>query len=522
MKFREVIKQSFFTVTAVTLGLVAIEVLSFFALPLVSGEAAGRGPAARQNGGAGGQASIFRQIDDDALAPTVKWNIVGNALTYPHEKLMFHVMAGSTEGRLAGYTGVNSLGYRGPEFHLEDKKPAEKRILILGDSCGFGWGVEDFEKTFHFKLERALDGEAENYVLYNLSQPGYSSYQAMTLFNKWADKIKPDFVVLYMGWNDTRKAEFLTDRQAMATLAASNNLAIRWTKESNLYKVMKAIISRARAARAARAAAGASGSEFGSGQKRRSPVHETLENLDTIISKAERMGARPVVILPPFRPWGDYQIYDIHDYNAAIYERFRDRAAFPALNDMRLTNPGNHGMFLRDGYHPAEEGSVELAEELHRVITGKSSGKKPDLRKIWVFNAVQLEKATGHNVRDLSAAEWLKASRHASADDHRPGALVYGPYISLPSGSYKTTFSMRTKGADSAEVAMIKVTADNGRKVLAARSIAGADFPADGQWGKFEIRFSQSGAPLERVETTVEYKGGADVYVDYIKLEMEG
>jgi len=48
---------------------------------------------------------------------------------------------------------INSLGFRGPELDLDT--PGVLRVLLLGDSFTFGYGVE-YEQTFGNRLEQNL------------------------------------------------------------------------------------------------------------------------------------------------------------------------------------------------------------------------------------------------------------------------------------------------------------------------------------------------------------------------------
>jgi hypothetical protein len=48
---------------------------------------------------------------------------------------------------------INSLGYRGEDFAVE--KGSRLRVLVIGDSFTFGWGVEDTD-TYAFRLQQAL------------------------------------------------------------------------------------------------------------------------------------------------------------------------------------------------------------------------------------------------------------------------------------------------------------------------------------------------------------------------------
>ena len=52
---------------------------------------------------------------------------------------------------------VNSKGTRGPEF-TEEKPPNTIRIITLGDSTTFGWGLAD-DETWPAKLEEYLQKE---------------------------------------------------------------------------------------------------------------------------------------------------------------------------------------------------------------------------------------------------------------------------------------------------------------------------------------------------------------------------
>jgi lysophospholipase L1-like esterase len=90
---------------------------------------------------------------------------------------------------------ANAWGIRSEE--LGPKKPGEFRILGLGDSFAFGWGVENdqgFYKVLEAKLNR--DSENKSYQVVNAGIPGFGTYEALQLTKKLSDKIQPDFVML--------------------------------------------------------------------------------------------------------------------------------------------------------------------------------------------------------------------------------------------------------------------------------------------------------------------------------------
>lgn len=90
---------------------------------------------------------------------------------------------------------INSLGMRGGEI---SERKTKNRILLLGNSCTFGWGRSD-EETFAFRLGELLNGE---YEIINGGIPGYSSFQGRRFFEDELAELKPDIVIFMFGWND--------------------------------------------------------------------------------------------------------------------------------------------------------------------------------------------------------------------------------------------------------------------------------------------------------------------------------
>jgi len=92
---------------------------------------------------------------------------------------------------------INSHGTRGPEFTAE--KPANTiRILSLGDSRTFGWGLPD-EKTYSRQLERLLQqnvGSGKTVEVINAGVNAWSFPQMQVFFRDFGLKWSPDFVIL--------------------------------------------------------------------------------------------------------------------------------------------------------------------------------------------------------------------------------------------------------------------------------------------------------------------------------------
>lgn len=98
---------------------------------------------------------------------------------------------------------LNSLGYRGKEFPIEKNK-GTTRILTLGDSMTFGWGVGD-EVTYPALLEKFLNisGKANTEVI-NAGYVGGLSPDTYYIYLKnQGMKLKPDVIIVNIfPWND--------------------------------------------------------------------------------------------------------------------------------------------------------------------------------------------------------------------------------------------------------------------------------------------------------------------------------
>jgi lysophospholipase L1-like esterase len=92
---------------------------------------------------------------------------------------------------------VNSYGTRGPEFQ-KDKPPNTIRILSLGDSRTFGWGLSD-EETYSRLIERSLQeyvGSLKRVEVINAGVNAWSYPQITVYFRDFATDYKPDYLIL--------------------------------------------------------------------------------------------------------------------------------------------------------------------------------------------------------------------------------------------------------------------------------------------------------------------------------------
>jgi hypothetical protein len=99
---------------------------------------------------------------------------------------------------------LNSRGLRDEEIDYT-KEPNEKRILILGDSVTFGWGVSQGE-TFSDHMEPLLRAETgTKWQVINAGVNGYNTQQEATYLRIEGIKYQPDIVIVVYVGNDVDK-----------------------------------------------------------------------------------------------------------------------------------------------------------------------------------------------------------------------------------------------------------------------------------------------------------------------------
>lgn len=97
---------------------------------------------------------------------------------------------------------INSLGYRGPEFTRE-KPPGTFRILFVGDSYIFGYGLDDndvaarkLEEKLRARLASAKNGGSRKIEVINAGFHGSSPAQYELYLRKEGYDLAPDLILL--------------------------------------------------------------------------------------------------------------------------------------------------------------------------------------------------------------------------------------------------------------------------------------------------------------------------------------
>ena len=95
----------------------------------------------------------------------------------------------------------NRDGFRTREF--APKAADVGRVVTLGDSSTFGWGV-DGAYTYQRLLERRLNGGPDNVEVFNLGISGHTSRHGRAVFDHYARDLDPDLLIISFGANDAR------------------------------------------------------------------------------------------------------------------------------------------------------------------------------------------------------------------------------------------------------------------------------------------------------------------------------
>ncbi len=183
----------------------------------------------------------------------------------------------------------NGHGFRTREFSR--KRPGTFRIVTLGDSSTFGWGV-DTEHTWQSLLEKRLARDIHGVEVLNLGLSGFTTRHGLGVLRHYALELEPDLLILSFGANDGRYVL----RPADAVLGADDTAlaGLRWALlkwkavqliRSGLFSVydpFQSIVPPAGQPRASRSPS--------------VPLEQFRENLRTMIAEARKIGAAAVLM----------------------------------------------------------------------------------------------------------------------------------------------------------------------------------------------------------------------------------
>ena len=189
---------------------------------------------------------------------------------------------------------TNSDGLRTSIEVTDSKKTL--RIMTLGCSTTFGWGVADSE-TYPARLQHYLtEAGYGNVEVVNGGQPGYTSFQGDWLWDALLDDYQPDVVLVGYIVQDARKAAYSDKSQAI--LQGDN----RFLKDNFLYRSKGYLALRYGMGKVQIQAKERSSQDEGGAF--RVPPEDYVVNLRSLIEKIQNSGAKPVLFGYPLERTG--------------------------------------------------------------------------------------------------------------------------------------------------------------------------------------------------------------------------
>jgi lysophospholipase L1-like esterase len=256
----------------------------------------------------------------------------------------------------AGPLRVSSLGLRGPEWPRASA-PGTIRIVALGDSCTFGWGVPE-SGAYPEALGRALRDRGLNVEVINAGVPGYTSLQAARLLRRDLLPLRPRIVTLCFGWNELWPARGQPDvAQAVSgwRVTLGNQL-----ERLHLYRLLRRSYLALR-------------TDLGSSRTERTVPRVSAEHFGQILSELSELCRRNqialVLVTQPARAtphsgcWSPRQ----HELLRSMWQITRQVAAHERLllvDAAKALAEEPQNATFSDCVHPTESGHAKMAAEL--------------------------------------------------------------------------------------------------------------------------------------------------------------
>lgn len=259
---------------------------------------------------------------------------------------------------------TNTDGLR--STHSMEKPLNTQRVMTLGCSTTFGWGVAD-EETYPSRLEYYLHQQGFNHIeVINGGQPGYTSFQGTWLWDQVLKDYQPDVVLIGYIVQDARKAAY-SDR-SQAILQNDN----RYLKDHFLYRSKMYLATRYAMGKVQIKAKERSSQDEGGVY--RVPLEDYVANLRDLVSKIQAIGAKPVLFGYPLERTG---YTEQHRRILKIAAAELNIGYLDPQDQMEIAANQNRLYFPRDKGHANAQGNDLIAQWVAEyLIAEKLVGEK--------------------------------------------------------------------------------------------------------------------------------------------------
>ncbi|HIJ66328.1 MAG TPA: SGNH/GDSL hydrolase family protein [Candidatus Hydrogenedentes bacterium] len=116
---------------------------------------------------------------------------------------------------------INADGFRGDIVPVA-KRPDAIRIVGIGDSVMFGWGVKDEEVCLSVLADMLNSGYPEHsWEIVNMAVPGYNTAMEVATLKEKGLAYRPDFVIISFTENDLNLPNFIRAQEDYLALSQS-------------------------------------------------------------------------------------------------------------------------------------------------------------------------------------------------------------------------------------------------------------------------------------------------------------
>ncbi len=247
----------------------------------------------------------------------------------------------------------NTDGLRGLSVAREKPEGAH-RIMTLGCSTTFGWGVDD-DSSYPAVLDSLIEDEKTQVI--NGGQPGYTSFQGRWLWNKTLKHYTPDVVLIGYVVQDARKAAY-SDKSQAVLQGDHRYLKDNVLYNSRVYLGLRSMLGGIQVSAKERP-------QNGNGGVYRVPPPDFAENLRALVSGVKDVGAVPVLFGFPLEREG------YTEQHRRILEAASAELGVPHLDlQSRMEQASRNARlyFERDRGHANAAGNAQIAEWVHEFL----------------------------------------------------------------------------------------------------------------------------------------------------------
>ena len=269
-------------------------------------------------------------------------------------------------GNIEGYSNkfsqlhFNNDGFRSEEIPVKKSKN-EKRILILGDSCLFGFKLPN-DKTVGFQLEDLLnenDNETE-WIVLNSAVVGHTTLQGKYILEKRGIKYQPDYILV--GYNNDNMHSRISDSQLLESqlitsvklLLYKSDIFLGLKKMVSIYKINCYLKKH-------------NDKNTHNNDKCRVSQEECRHNIEYFIEQARKTGAVPLIIIMPTNP---PSLTDNDECKKTMKKTTLENNAYVLDLNEKFRNKSNLQEYFKpdDSVHFSEKGAKTASKYIFNEI----------------------------------------------------------------------------------------------------------------------------------------------------------